>query len=390
MRPIIVLSHFFPFPPNVGAEKRISFVIKMLSSLTEVVLIAQESGLSDLEEAKKYCSLVFTIKNNNGLTSRLIHRLKEPFVSFPSCGRHLRIDEFKRILYSLPQKYNDGLIWLEAIWLIEALEKQEKRIIVLDQHNLDSSVLKRRYLNALFPFKILYYIDFLKQKKYEIENIQRTKKIFSVSKEEKEKHKTLFNIENVDILPNVIDFEKYNKLKPNYEEKTILMTGDFGYEPNIEGLKYFIKNIFPKVKKEIKEVKVFVAGKNSKKVKIDESQIVLYGEFDEPKEVYVKAYLSIAPILTGGGSRYKIIESLAMGIPVVSTLEGAEGLEISSEEGVFIASDSDDFAKKIVALFNDKELAEQAGTKGRKVVEERFSFSSVKSNFVKSVLEIVA
>lgn len=390
MRRVALLSHFFPFPSQVGAQIRTSLILKALSSVTDVVLIGQECGETDLSEAKKYCKNFFVVKSlSRSVLSNIARRLKEPFVAFPASGGHLNIKQFKKILYSLPKDYDDAVIWLEALWLMKAVNKNDERKIVLDQHNIDSEVLKRRYQNGAFPINLLYYNDFLKQKWYEKENIKRASKIFSVSPDEKEKHIELFGDLDIDVLPNGVEIEKYPLLFPNYKEKTITMTGDFGYIPNVEGLNYFLREIFKGVKKEIKDAKVLVAGKNSKSLKINNEDVVLYGEFKDPAEIFKRTTFSIAPILTGGGSRYKIIESLALGIPVVSTPEGAEGLNIKESEGLFVAKDPKEFADKMIKLFLNEEMAQKAGAKGRKAIEENYSFDAVEKSLINSISDIL-
>jgi len=390
LKPVIVLAHFFPFPAQVGAEIRTNFVVKALSKITDVILIAPLKSGADIEEAKRYCKEIYQVKSfSESKIARILRRVKEPFVSFPAAGRHLNIREFKKNLYSLEKKYDDALLWLEAVWLMESLDNNDKRKVVLNQHNLDSAVIEKRCKNTNFPLNILLYNDFIKQRKFERNNLKRAYKIFSVSEEEKENHLKLFGDLKIDVLPNAVEIEKYPLLLPNIASQTITMTGDFGYTPNVEGFYFFLNNIFDKIKKELNGIKVVVAGRKSQDIKVHSEDVILYGEFKEPSEVYKKTTVSIAPILTGGGSRYKIIESLAFGIPVVSTKEGAEGLDIRDGEGVFIGNDPKDFAKKVIELLKNAELAKESGTKGRKTIEEKYSFKSVMQSFEKSVEEIL-
>lgn len=390
MKPVIVLAHFFPFPPQVGAEIRTNFIVKTLAGMTEVILIAPEKLGADIEEAKKYCREVYQVKNLSDKKSvKILRRAKELFSFFPASGRHINIKGFKEILNSISEKYSEALIWLEAIWLMEVLKKDEERDIILNQHNIDSLVTERRYKNAKLPLKILFFNDFMKQRRYERKNIRRVVKIFAVSEEEKKKHKEIFGDLNIDVLPNAIEIERYPLLLPNSEEATITMTGDFGYSPNVEGFSYFMSRIFGKIKEKIDNLKVMVAGRKSKNIRVLSGNVVLYGEFDDPSEVYKKTTISVAPILVGGGSRYKIIESLAFGIPVVSTREGAEGLELSQDEGLYVGKDEEDFAEKVVRLLKNYELAKESGKKGRKSIEDKYSYKTLTESFEKSLKEIL-
>jgi glycosyltransferase involved in cell wall biosynthesis len=386
MKPVIILSHFFPFPPQVGAEKRINLILRAISSFTEVVMIANVSKNADLEEAKKYCSEVFLVKQKSGGNpERIKRRCSSLFSFFPPSGLHLDLNNFQKILYSLPEKYSQSVLLLEAIWFMKILKDEDKRIVVLDQHNLDSSVLQKRFQNAKFPISLLYKLDYIKQKHFEKKHLRRATKIMSVSEEDSISHLKIESNLDIEVVENAIDIDNYKFLKPNFENRTILFTGDFNYSPNIEGLSYFIRRVFPKIKGEVENIKLIVAGRNSKKLKIGDKAVLLYGEFQKEEEVFSKATITIAPLLTGGGSRYKIIESLAFGIPVVSTIQGAEGIK-PGDNGILIARDEDQFSSHCIKLLKDRKLTWEMGEKGRKFVEINYSFENIKKK-IKDILE---
>lgn len=389
MKPVVVLSHFFPFPPVVGAELRTSAIVKALSEITDVVLISQQREDGDLNQTKIYCKECILIKRlKNSHFERIKRRMFEVFNPFPSAGRLINIGGFKRALYSLSPKYQEAILFLEAIWLLDAIEKNDRRKIILNQHNLDSKVLQRRAQNATFPLSTLYKIDYLKQLKYEKRSIDRVTKIFVVSKEDEIYHREIFKGCDIDILPNVVEIEDYPLLNIDTDNQNLLMTGDFNYAPNLEGLKYFRKKIIPLLKRDGFKGSVYVAGRGSENLTTDEN-IKIYGRFEKREEIFSKAALSIVPILTGGGSRYKIIESLAMGIPVVSTIYGAEGIEFREGCGIYIAKDEDEFAKIVIQLLKNKEKLIEAGRNGRNFIKENYSLQKVREILNKGLKELV-
>lgn len=383
---IILLSHFFPFPPRVGAEKRIYLIIKALSEIAEVILIAQKSNGNciDIRMSKDYCKEVYVVESRGkSFLKRVSNRLRTIFSKYPPSGMGINIDGFRDVLYSLPENYNNALILLESIWFFEALKKNEERMIVLDQHNLDSEVLKIRYKNGSFPLNVIFFLDYLKQRSFEKKHIKKAKKIFVVSEEDERAHKEIFGFKDeIYVLPNSLDMDKYEAIKPNLKEDVLLMLGDFGYSPNREGYIYFIKNIFKRLRKKRKDLMFLVAGKDSEKLRMCEG-VTLYGKFENLKDILKKSTISVVPILTGGGSRYKILESLASSIPVVSTVIGAQGLRIDESEGLLTARNDDEFIHKIEFLLDNKEEIKRRGIKGRQKVTSLFGFE----NFKKILLE---
>jgi polysaccharide biosynthesis protein PslH len=377
---VIMVSHFFPFPARVGAEIRTAIILKTLSELTEVILISGNDGSGDVQEAKKYAGEVISVAPLGfGKVKSILRRLKEPFTAFPAAGRWLNLAAFRKSIYSVGNKHNDALLWLEASWLLDAVSKDEKREIVLDQHNLDSEVLKKRAQNARFPLSVLYNHDYLKQKTYEKQALKKASVIMSVSEEEKKLHEKLFQLDNVVVLPNLLELEKYKYSAPNYDSRTIIMTGDFAYEPNRVGAHYLVKKILPLVREQVHNPKIVFAGKGSGSLPLCEDGVELLGEFDKPEDVFSLASAAVAPIFTGGGSRYKILEALAFGVPVVSTTCGAEGLGLMDGDGLLIRDGDRQFAGGLSSILNGRELAAELSFKGRKKIEEHYSMDRCKA-----------
>jgi polysaccharide biosynthesis protein PslH len=382
-----MVSHFFPFPARVGAEIRVSLILKTLSALTDVVLISNNDGSGNVQEARRYAKEVISVASLGfGKMKTVLRRLEEPFTSFPAAGRWLNIKAFRKSVELQGNKYNDAILWLEASWLLSAVLKDEKRNIVLDQHNLDSEVLKKRAQSASFLYSKLYKMDYLKQRIYEENELRRASLILSVSEEEKDLHRKLFNLENIMVFPNLLDLNHYNYLGPNYDSKTIIMTGDFGYEPNRVGAKYLIKKILPLVREKVSNPKVVFAGKNSFSLPLSEDSVELLGTFDKAEDVFSRASVAVAPIFAGGGSRYKILESLGFGIPVVATSCGAEGLKLKDNDGILVRDGDRQFADGVASILNDRELSAELSKRGRQKIEEYYSMRQGQV-IIKEVLE---
>ncbi|HQQ48003.1 MAG TPA: glycosyltransferase, partial [Acidobacteriota bacterium] len=309
MRPVVMVSHFFPFPTRSGAEIRTALNLKMLSELAEVVLVANQPGDGDIAEAEKYAREVITVSPlGRGKMRSVLRRLKEPFSALPAAGSWLDIRRFKEVLGDLGGKYTDAVYWLEASWLLTALP-EGKKAVVLDQHNLDSEVLRKRAENASFPLSILYKHDFLKQRAFEKKELKKAAAVLAVSEEEKTLHERKFGLENVEVLPNLVDLERYPVIRGD-RAPAIIMTGDFGYEPNAAGAEYLVKDVMPLVREKIPDAALVIAGKGSGSLPFREEFVELMGPFERPEDAFSSASVAAVPIFVGGGSRYKIIEAL--------------------------------------------------------------------------------
>lgn len=130
---------------------------------------------------------------------------------------------------------------------------------------------------------------------------------------------------NVLILPNFIDTVKYSHLTlPTGDRTRLVMCANFEVYQNILGWEWFVKNIFPIIHD--LELEIVVAGKGSDKLDLPLGGISL-GTFESLSDVYTKKSIAMAPLVHGEGSRLKIIEACALGIPIISTTKGAEGIK---------------------------------------------------------------
>jgi len=387
MKPVIMVSHFFPFPPRSGAEIRASMVLRALSGMTRVALVSSDDGSGDASAAMKFAEKVLMVPTLGfGRMKSAGRRLIEPFTSFPAAGRWLDIKAFGKAIRSLGKNYDGAVIWLEASWLLRTIQPGDRRPVVLDQHNLDSEVLKARAANAGFPLSLLYRHDFRKQRAYEKRELPRASFILAVSREDRDLHEKLFGLKNVEVLPNLLDLSKYPCSGARPEEKTVIMTGDFNYGPNREGARWLTGRVLPLVRRRMSGVRAVFAGKSSDGLPFGGAGVELHGPFKDPADVFPLASVAAAPIFTGGGSRYKILEALACGVPVVSTSPGAEGLELADGEGVLIRDGEAQFADAVVSVLSDETLAAELSRKGRKKVEELYSMERA-SSFIRTALE---
>ncbi|HNQ77865.1 MAG TPA: glycosyltransferase family 4 protein [Acidobacteriota bacterium] len=385
MRPVVMVSHFFPFPTRAGAEIRTALNLKILSELGEVVLVANQPGDGDTAEAGKYAREIFTVSPmGRGKMRSVLRRLREPFSALPSAGSWLDVRGFREVLKDLSRKYPDAVYWLEASWLLPALP-EGKKAVVMDQHNLDSEVLRKRAENAYFPLSILYGHDFRKQRAFEKKELKKAAAVLAVSEEEKTLHERIFGLENVEVLPNLVDLDRYPVSEPGKTGGAVLMTGDFGYEPNASGAKYLVKDVMPLVREKIPEAKLVIAGKGSGSLPFREGFVELMGQFERPEDAFSKASVAAVPIFVGGGSRYKIIEALASGVPAVSTSAGAEGLDLRDGEGLLIREGAREFADGLVSILAGGALREKLSVEGRNKIEEKYSFRHGRAIILKAL-----
>jgi glycosyltransferase involved in cell wall biosynthesis len=199
-------------------------------------------------------------------------------------------------------------------------------------------------------------------------------------------------ISNVRILPNGVDLTTFSGGPHDYALcDKILFTGNMDYAPNVDAVIYFAEEIFPLIQKKIKNIQFIIAGQRPvKKVQaLANKHIVVTGFVEDLARYYKTAAVVVAPLRFGAGTQNKVLEAMAMGVPVVSRNIGFNGLNIQSGEGVILATETEAFAEACIGLLSSAELREQTGEKGKQVIQSRFDWKVIARKLERYFEEIV-
>lgn len=181
------------------------------------------------------------------------------------------------------------------------------------------------------------------------------------------------------IIPPGVDLEYFKPTSSPPSSPTLVFTGGMNYPINIHAVLYFCNKIYPLIKKAIPNVKFYVVGRHPsieiRNLPLKDNSIVVTGEVDDVREYVNKAQVVVAPItIDDGGIKNKVLESMAMGKPVVTTSLGARDIGVVHEKNIMIADEPKKFAEYVINLLQDEVLRNKIGKKARKFVEENYSW----------------
>lgn len=181
--------------------------------------------------------------------------------------------------------------------------------------------------------------------------------------------------------------------KNNYDAASrngLLFVGGFQHPPNLDAVLYFINNIFPKVLKLLPQLQLTIVGADApaKLLHLSSENVTIKSNISDEHLLELMNYskLSIVPLRYGGGIKGKIIDAMKNGLPVLTTPIGAEGLE--SEKGHIVVSSLDEFAGRLVEIYNNNEDLNVISRTGQKYVADNFSEEAMKKALKDYVLEI--
>jgi glycosyltransferase involved in cell wall biosynthesis len=189
---------------------------------------------------------------------------------------------------------------------------------------------------------------------------------------------------SVDVIPNGVDTERCRPLPEPTGRNAVLFVGTMNYLPCADGAVWFVREILPILRRLQPEMELWIVGRDpTAEVRaLAGPGVFVTGEVDDVKPYYERAKVTIAPLRGGGGSRLKILESMAFGRAMVSTTIGAEGLRVRHDEHILIADDCHQFAESIHSLLADSARRQSLTQNARGLVEEHYDWESLASRYL--------
>jgi glycosyltransferase involved in cell wall biosynthesis len=189
----------------------------------------------------------------------------------------------------------------------------------------------------------------------------------------------------VRLIPNCIAIKDYQGLEAKRTHSQLIFPGSFRYYSNYEAMKWFTGDVFPKILKRIPETCLLITGDHGGLPLSPVPNVTLTGEVQDIKTLIASSWISVAPLLSGGGTRLKILEAMALGTPVVSTSKGMEGLAAVPGEHLLLADSAQVFAEHVITLLQDTNLHDRLSANGRELVKEKYDWEAAMPRFLELV-----
>lgn len=387
---ILWISHILPYPPKGGVLQRSYNLIKEVAKENEAYLFAfnQKAWLptkEDIIKAKKeferFCKKVeiFELPSDKSKAAWYSLVLKS---FFSKDGYTINWTKSKimakKIKEFLAVNHID-LIHCDTIGLAEYVKDVKGVPKVLNHHNIESHMILRRAKKEKNLFKKIYFLqEAIKVKKYEKQVCPNFDMNLVVSDLDKKRLLNIAPSSKIAVIPNGVDINYFKPLNSKIKKHNIVFAGRMDAYPNEDAVIWFLKEIWPLLKKEVPDVTFTIAGRNPtpriKKFAKNDPSILITGYVDDIRPFIAQAEVYICPIRDGGGTKLKLLDAMAMGKAIVTTTIGAEGLEVIHKKHILIADNSISFVSKILMLFENSELRIYLGNNSRELVKNEYSW----------------
>jgi len=234
---------------------------------------------------------------------------------------------------------------------------QLSTVSVLFQHNVESEIWRRHAATESNLVKRrMYSMEFKKMARFEGQAVRKFHHVIAVSEHDRSLMEAWVESSRITVVPTGVDLEQY---KPDVSKSPaspmVMFVGAMDWEPNIDAMEYFCRQIWPVVLARIPDAKLRIVGRNpGQRVRaLTAPSIEITGRVSSVAEHLHDASVVVVPLRIAGGTRLKIYEAMAAGKAVVSTSIGAEGLDVHDGRDIVLADDPDSFSDAVLTLLSD-------------------------------------
>jgi glycosyltransferase involved in cell wall biosynthesis len=225
---------------------------------------------------------------------------------------------------------------------------------VLFQHNVESILWQRQAAAERHLVKrLVYRFEARRMKRYERAAVERFGHVLAVSNADRAAMADMTDASRISVVPTGVDTKTFRPaVRHNAPAPIVLFVGSMDWEPNVDGVQYFVDAVWPRIRAAVPAARFQVVGRNPglsvRRLASDSIDIV--GTVASVVEYLHRAAVVVVPLRVGGGTRLKIYEAMAAAKAVVSTTVGAEGLDVTNGRDIVLADTADRFAAAVTRL----------------------------------------
>ncbi len=393
---ILFLTQIVPFPPNAGPRIKTWHVLRHLAgqghSITLVTFVREEEK-QHLPALEQICQSVVAVPIRRSRIQDGISFLQSQVNGLPFLVERDHKPAMKAAIRELVQRSTFDWIHVDQLTLEQfildiypALKPNTRTIF--DAHNATWLLLERMYQNTQGVLKPILKQETQKIKSYEARLVDRFDYTLAVTEVDRAALQTILPdpkiAEKIHVIPIAVDTDELVAIKRDNHSLEILTLGTLHYPPNADGIRWFIKEVFPQVKQSIPSATLTVIGKNPPAdffnlASAYADSIRITGYVDDLIPYIEKAAVMVVPVLAGGGMRVRILEAFARGMPTVTTTIGLEGIDAQPGTHILVEDDPSGFARAVTRLLGEPSLRDHLSIHGRQLATQRYDWKAVLS-----------
>lgn len=379
-------------PVDKGGRIRTYQMLRAIARAHDVTYLTLDDGHAAptaVQDAREYCQRLERIafnppsKQSIGFPMALLGNLAS---SLPYAIQRYRSPAMREAIARLAPEHDIVI----CDFLAPAINLPERLPVpvVLFQHNVEAMIWERHASVATNGLRRRFMrSQYERMLRFERAVCNSVDGVVAVSEEDASEMRRRYGTRRVSAVPTGVDVDYFTRRDPTPPTRAnLVFTGSMDWMPNDDAITWFLDAVFPRVRARVPEASLTVVGRDPspslRREAESSSYVEVTGRVPDVRPYMERASVFIVPMRVGGGTRLKIYEAMSMGLPVVSTTIGAEGLPVADGTHVWLRDDADSFADVLVRAIENPHEAQRVATGGEALVRSRFGWDGVAKEFI--------
>jgi polysaccharide biosynthesis protein PslH len=375
---VLIVSAQFPYPAHSGFMMRVYQLARRLAQRHDVTLLSYASpeDAAGVEALRAEMDVEVVERVEASRLAKRAAQLSSVASRHPFSTRAVHSPEMQRAIDRLCAEHHFDVIQVEAS-LLCAFDFDATSGLVLDEHNIEYEVFERMTESERsFARRKFNQIEAGRYRRFEQDSWKRVDACVVTSDREAPVIERVAPHTPTTVVVNGVDLDYFRPADEPPTPHTLVFNGILDYRPNLDAAYHLVDEIWPLVTARFPDARLSIVGRGypADIKRLTRENVTVTGRVPDLRPYLTGNAVSAVPIRMGGGTRLKVVEGLAMGMAMVSTTLGCEGVGVRDREHLLIGDDAESFAARVIELFENPALGRELGRAGRALMEREYSW----------------